>query len=82
MFCGENCKTMNLKKTALIICFVIFLITVRGSQGQNWLPLGKGVGGSINRLYTDTVTNLLYVTGIFSANSEINDATNKSLRNQ
>jgi len=61
---------MNLKKTALIICFVIFLITVRGSQGQNWLPLGKGVGGSINRLYADTVTDLLYVTGMFSANSD------------
>jgi hypothetical protein len=42
----------------------------KGSQSQNWLPLGNGVGGSINRLYTDTVTNLLYVTGIFSANSD------------
>jgi len=61
---------MILKNTARVFCFIIILIMVKGSQSQNWLPLGNGVGGTINKLYADTVSNLLYVTGAFSANSD------------
>ncbi|MCK9613493.1 MAG: T9SS type A sorting domain-containing protein [Bacteroidales bacterium] len=58
---------MNLKKTALIICFVIFLITVRGSQSQNWLPLDKGIGhpyATIYHLLPDS--NFIYISGSFT----------------
>jgi len=60
---------MICKKFSLIICLIILLISAKNSSEQNWLPLDDGVGESLSRLYADTNNNLLYVTGIFSANS-------------
>ncbi|HPI28959.1 MAG TPA: T9SS type A sorting domain-containing protein [Bacteroidales bacterium] len=58
---------MNFKKAARIICFIILLIMVKGSQSQNWLPLDKGIGktwADIRQIFPDS--NLLYVTGSFT----------------
>jgi hypothetical protein len=59
-------------KKSIIRYGLFFLISVYPliSFNQNWLPLDKGVGSSLTRMFADTNTNLLYVNGVFTANSE------------
>ncbi len=60
---------MILKKSRILLCFVVLLLFTKHGSGQNWLPLGNGMDGSINQVYADTGANILYVIGIFSANN-------------
>ncbi len=54
------------------IVFLILFLNGKHNIAQNWLPLNlnNGVGSSLSYLYTDTINNLIYASGSFTANND------------
>jgi len=61
-------KFKQMEKTKVIILLFAFFIPLN-SNSQKWFQVGNGVGSIVTSIFNDTISNTLYIGGVFASPS-------------